>query len=418
MNFLRNIYKSVTGSGRNGEQNDEKAQKESDIEAMEVESETETGDDGASDPNVSGTTDKFCITSSESETEFSDARENMFSDYKLTPTTAVLKEAKDQNSCHTKERQAKEVKDMRSRNTEKAHASEKENVTKQSAGQEKKAVGMKRKAEVAAGNKQKEVQLPKNTRTIFKGEMEVIEIVEEDTSGGEDEDVVVMDISEQNYQDKENSPKSEHDVEQDLITKKALRRDLKIWIKSYENINGDTLCFAMKELATIRSRYRGCQAWEKGALSLRDVQERMRQAAQYVKNIAGTKQKSETAAALRQVLTVSEEIKVPFPSLMEIHEFVLQVEGNTSVYPSFKLNNVEQLPGHLKACLEWMGTNVDLHLKQLHCELESTMKGWRKQKAHCYEYQTIVGVLHLFGFDLVDFFFSVLAFAGRFRYYQ
>ena len=41
MNFLRNIYKSVTGSGRNGEQNDEKAQKESDIEAMEVESETE-----------------------------------------------------------------------------------------------------------------------------------------------------------------------------------------------------------------------------------------------------------------------------------------------------------------------------------------------------------------------------------------
>ena len=408
MNFLRNFYKSVTGSGRNGEQNIEKAQKESDTEAMDVESETETGDDGVSDPNVSGTTDKFCITSSESETEFCDARENMISGHKLTPT-AVLKEAKDRNNSQTKEGQAKEVNDMRERNAEKAHATEKENLPKRSADQEKKAVAMKRKAEEAAGNKRKKGQPSQNMKavegTIFKGEMEVIEIIEEDTSGVEDEEIVVMDISEQNDQNQENSRKSERDADQDLITEKALRRDLKMWIKNYDNISEDTLCFAVKELSIIRSRYRRCQYWEKDALSLRDVQERLRQATQNVKNIAGTKQKSEAAAALRQILTLSGEIQVPFPSLKEINEFVLQVEGNSSGYPSLKLSNVEQLPGHLKARLESMGANADLELKQLHCELESTMKGWRKQKAYCYEYQTIVGVLHLFGFNLVNFSF-------------
>ena len=201
------------------------------------------------------------------------------------------------------------------------------------------------------------------------------------------------------------SPKWEHSVEHDVMTKKTLRRDLKTWMETYENINKETVSSCMKELADLRSRYRHCEDWEKEALSLRDVQERMRQAAQCVKNIVRTKQKSEVAGALRQVLTLSEDIQVPFPSLMEIHECVLQVEGNSSMYPSFKLNNVEQLPGRLKACLEQMDMNVDLQLKQLHCELESTMKGWSNRKAHCYEYQTVVGVLHLFGFDLVDFSF-------------
>ena len=216
----------------------------------------------------------------------------------------------------------------------------------------------------------------------------------------------MIDISEQNDQNQENSSKSEGDAEHDFITKKVLRRDLKMWIRSYENINVNTICPAMKELAELRSRYRSCRDWEKEALSLRYVQERMRQAAHCVKNIVETKQRSEVAEALRRALTLSEDIQVPFPSLLKINECVLQIEGNSSLDHSFKLNNVEQLPGHLKACLEQMGAQVDQQLKQLHCELEATMKGWSKRKAHCYEYQTSVGVLHLFGFDLTDFSFQ------------
>ena len=96
MNFLRSVFKSVTGSGRNGEQNDEISRKESETEAMEVEDD-ETFDDQISEANMSGAADNFNVTSSESESEFSDVRENADSDHNLTCTT-VLKEAKDQNS--------------------------------------------------------------------------------------------------------------------------------------------------------------------------------------------------------------------------------------------------------------------------------------------------------------------------------
>ena len=160
MNFLRNVFKSVTGSGRNGEQNDEKAEKESDIETMEVESETETADDGASSPNVSGTTDKFCVTSSESETEFSDVKEDVITEHKPA-RTAVLKEAKGQNSSQTKEGQVKEVKDMRERNAEKAHAAEKEKSAERKCGPGKEGSRHEEKGRRGCWQRSEETTTPK-----------------------------------------------------------------------------------------------------------------------------------------------------------------------------------------------------------------------------------------------------------------
>ena len=160
----------------------------------------------------------------------------------------------------------------------------------------------------------------------------------------------------------------------------------------------------MNELADLRSRYRDCEDWEKEALSLRDVQERMKFAVKCVKNIADVKQKREIAAALRLVLTTPGKIQVAFPCLVEIYDRLQQVE-NSSRCSSFKIAHVEQLPGHLKSCLYQMEM-TDFNLKELQDELESTMNSWSKRKSQCYEYVASVGVLHLFGFDIADFSFQ------------
>ena len=392
MNRLKSIIRSVTGSVRNDEQNDEKAQTESEAEAMEVEaSETETFDDTVNENNVNGAvhTDENKIASSENESEIGG---NANSGPKLAHA-AQLEEAENQNHAQTKEVQAETLENN----------VEKENLPKGSMGQERIVVCTKRKAEDVAGNKQKKLQplIEINIAETTPGN-EVIEVKEETVSVTEEEEIRIMDTSEQNGS-QDSSPKCSQDTERDMIRKKALRRDLKLWMKTYENINKGNLCSAINGLADLRSRHRPCEDWEKEALSLRDVQEKMKHVVKYVKNITDAKQKREVAAALRHVLTVPGKIQVPFPSLIEIDKRLQQVEDGSRC-PSFRVAYVEQLPGYLKSCLYQMEM-TDFNLKQLQGELESTMKSWSKRKSHCYEYQTSVGVLHLFGLDSADFSF-------------
>ena len=373
MNRLKSILRSVTGVGRSDEQ---KVQKEREAEAIEVEeSETETFNDAL--------TDEDKISSSESESE----------NVNLVPELAHCaepEEADGMNCSQTKEAQAE---------TQENNAEGKENLPKGNRGQDHTIVGVKRKAQEVDGNKRKKVHPLLKTNPETTPEIEIVEVQEETVSAKNEEE---MDTSEQN-EGQDSSPNCSQDVDEDLIKKKALRRDLKLWMKKYENMNQDTLRSAMNELADLRSRHRDNEDWEKEAISLRDVQERMEWAAKCMKNMADAKQKWQVAAALRHVLTAPEKIREPFPCLIEIYECLQQVE-NSSRCPSFKLARVEQVPGYLKTCLNQMEM-TDFNLEQLQGGLESTMKGWFKPKSHCYEYQTVVGVLHLFGFDLTDFSF-------------
>ena len=94
--------------------------------------------------------------------------------------------------------------DLQERSTGITSAADKENLPKGSQSQERMAMGLKRKAEETAGNKRKKVQSPQNMRAvggaIFKGEMEVIEIVEDDSSVGEEEEISVINISDEDQE--------------------------------------------------------------------------------------------------------------------------------------------------------------------------------------------------------------------------
>ena len=266
--------------------------------------------------------------------------------------------------------------------------------------------GVKRKAE-GAGGIGGEVKRLDMDESMDDEARNVVEMEEADSLETAVESVQLEERGDAEKADRngqrQNAGQMQDETKQQRKPKSQLRKGVEMWLQKYHSLNEGNAHIAIKDLAYLKSECeeRG-EDWYEEVTSLRDVQNRLKWAAQLMSD---NEQKEDMTVGLKVILQSSDDSQThPFPYIREITERIKQVE-NASEFLPFKLKYIIELATHLKEKLK-KDENSGLNLRELQGRLESTMRTWSRPKMNSHEYLVSIGVLHLFGYDISSHTFS------------